>query len=103
MSSVKAFIEPGDEFIVPIPGYMYYEYILTIQGALPVYAKWDVPSNSLDVNSDIKAITPKTKLIFLCTPNNPTGGLIDKEDIKTIIESTDALIVVDEAYFEFSV
>jgi histidinol-phosphate aminotransferase len=98
----KTFIEPGDEFIVPIPGYMYYEYILTIQGALPVYAKWDVVSNTLDVNSVIQAITSKTKLIFLCTPNNPTGGLINKEDIKKVLENTDAVVVVDEAYYEFS-
>jgi histidinol-phosphate aminotransferase len=98
----KAFIEPGDEFIVPIPGYMYYEYTLTIQGAVPVYAKWNVPNNSLDVNSVIQAISPKTKLIFLCTPNNPTGGLISKEDIKKVLESTDAIVVVDEAYYEFS-
>ncbi len=98
----KAFIEPGDEFIVPIPGYMYYEYTLTIQDAIPVYAKWDVATNNLDVNSVIHAITPKTKLIFLCTPNNPTGGLISKEDIKKVLESTDAVVVVDEAYYEFS-
>ena len=98
----KAFIEPGDEFIVPLPGYMYYEYTLTIQGAVPVYANWDVPTNTLNVNSVIEAITPKTKLIFLCTPNNPTGGLISKEDIKKVLESTEALVVVDEAYFEFS-
>jgi histidinol-phosphate aminotransferase len=98
----KAFIEPGDEFIVPIPGYMYYEFTLKIQGAVPVYAKWDVPTNSLDVNSVIQALSPKTKLIFLCTPNNPTGGLISKKDIRKILESTDALVVVDEAYFEFS-
>ncbi len=98
----KAFMEPGDEFIVPIPGYMYYEFTLKIQGAVPAYAKWDVPSNTLDVNSVINAITPKTKLIFLCTPNNPTGGLISKDDLIKIIENTDALVVVDEAYIEFS-
>ncbi len=98
----KAYIEPGDEIIIPIPGYMYYEFTLKIHGAIPVYAKWDVPSNSLDVDSVIQAISPKTKLIFLCTPNNPTGGLISKDDIKKVIESTDAIVVVDEAYFEFS-
>jgi histidinol-phosphate aminotransferase len=98
----KTFMEPGDEFIVPIPSYMYYEYTLTIQDAVPVYAKWDVPSNTLDVESVIQAINNKTKLIFLCTPNNPTGGLISKEDIKKVLESTDAIVVVDEAYYEFS-
>ncbi len=98
----KAFMEPGDEFIVPIPGYMYYEFTLKILGAVPVYAKWDVPSNSLDVESVLQAISPKTKIIFLCTPNNPTGGLISKEDIIKVLKSTDAVVVVDEAYFEFS-
>jgi histidinol-phosphate aminotransferase len=98
----KAFMEPGDEFIVPLPGYMYYEFSLKIQGAVPVYAKWDVPTNSLDVESVLQAISPKTKLIFLCTPNNPTGGLINKGDIVKVLDSTDAVVVVDEAYFEFS-
>lgn len=98
----KALIEPGDEFIVPIPSYMYYEFTLKIHGGVPVYAKWDVDENRLDVGSVIDAISDKTKIIFLCTPNNPTGGLIDKNDIKRVLESTDALVVVDEAYFEFS-
>ncbi len=98
----KAFIEPGDEFIVPLPGYMYYEFTLKIQGAVPVYATWNVPDNSLDVVSVLEAISPRTKLIFLCTPNNPTGGLISKKDIKTVLENTEAIVVVDEAYFEFS-
>jgi histidinol-phosphate aminotransferase len=98
----KTLIEPGDEFIVPIPSYMYYEFTLKIHGGVPVYARWDLPENVLNVSSVLDAITPRTRLIFLCTPNNPTGALISKEDIKTILESTDALVVVDEAYFEFS-
>jgi len=97
----KTLIEPGDEFIVPIPSYMYYEFILKIQGAVPVYARWDVEENKLDVQSVLDAVSPKTKIIFLCTPNNPTGGLIDKEDIERVLESTDVFVVVDEAYFEF--
>ena len=98
----KTLIEPGDEFIVPLPSYMYYEFTLKIQGGIPVYAKWDVDENKLDVQSVLDNISRKTKIIFLCTPNNPTGGLIDKEDIKKVLESTDVLVVVDEAYFEFS-
>ncbi|MBI5681545.1 MAG: histidinol-phosphate transaminase [Methanobacterium sp.] len=98
----KTLMEPGDEFIVPLPSYMYYEFTLKIQGGVPVYAKWNVDENKLDVDSVINAITDKTKIIFLCTPNNPTGGLIDKKDIKRVLESTEALVVVDEAYFEFS-
>lgn len=98
----KTLIEPGDEFIVPIPSYMYYEFTLKIHGGVPVYASWDLPQNVLNVKSVLDAITPRTRMIFLCTPNNPTGALISEDDIKTILESTDALVIVDEAYFEFS-
>ncbi|MCZ3364968.1 MULTISPECIES: histidinol-phosphate transaminase [Methanobacterium] len=98
----KTLIEPGDEFIVPLPSYMYYEFTLKIHGGVPVYARWDMEKNELDVDSIIAALSEKTKIIFLCTPNNPSGTLIDKRDIKRVLESTDALVVADEAYFEFS-
>ena len=81
---------------------MYYEFTLKIHGGVPVYARWDIEENLLDVDSVLEAITPRTKFIFLCTPNNPTGGLIAKEDIERILEASEAIVVVDEAYFEFS-
>lgn len=98
----KTLIEPGDEFIITIPTYTYYEFTLKIHGAVPVYAKWDMPENKVNIDSILDSINSRTKIIFLCTPNNPTGGIIEKEDIKKILESTDSLVVVDEAYFEFS-
>lgn len=58
---------------------------------------------TLDVDAFIKVIqVNQPKLIFLCTPNNPTGGQLKKEDIIKIISSTEALIVIDEAYMEFA-
>lgn len=99
----KTFIDDGDEFIVPLPSYMYYEYLLLQYGAVPVYARWDLEENRLDVDLIINSISDKTKMIFLCSPNNPTGTLISKEDISRIAKiNEDILIVVDEAYFEFS-
>ena len=99
----KTFIEVGDEFIVPLPSYMYYEYLLKQYGANPVYARWDLENNVLDVDSIFEKITPKTKMIFLCSPNNPTGTLIDKKDlVKIISNNPNILIVIDEAYFEYS-
>ena len=99
----KTFIDSGDEFIVPLPSYMYYEYLLKQYGAVPVYAKWDLEKNELDVDSINQAISDKTKMIFLCSPNNPTGTLIDKEVLKEIAsKNKDILIVIDEAYFEYS-
>ena len=99
----KTFIDAGDEFIVPLPSYMYYEYLLKQYGAKPVYARWDLEENKLDADSIFDAITDKTKMIFLCSPNNPTGTLIDKEVLIDIASrNPDVLIVIDEAYFEYS-
>lgn len=98
----KTLISEGDEFIVHPPTYTYYEYTFKLYNAKPVYARWDVESNTLDVESVLDSITDKTKVIFLCTPNNPTGGLISHDDIVRIVEATDALVVVDEAYWEFA-
>jgi len=98
----KTLIDPGDEFIVPIPSYMYYECILTINGGVPVFAQWEMPQNKVNVDSILNVLSPRTRIIFLCTPNNPTGGLIDKKDIEIILDRTDALVVVDEAYFEYA-
>lgn len=98
----KTFIDSGDEFIVHQPTYTYYEFLFKPYGAIPVYASWDLDKNVLDTKSVLDKITEKTKMIFLCSPNNPTGGLIPKEDIIKISESTDALIVVDEAYTEYA-
>ena len=99
----KTFIDSGDEFIVPLPSYMYYEYLLQQYGAKPVYAEWDLDKNELDVESIYEAISDKTKMMFLCSPNNPTGTLIDKEVLIDIAsKNPDILIVIDEAYFEYS-
>ncbi|MBR1610940.1 MAG: histidinol-phosphate transaminase [Methanobrevibacter sp.] len=99
----KTFIDEGDEFIVPLPSYMYYEYLLQQYGAKPVYAKWDLDKNELDVDSIFDAITDKTKMMFLCSPNNPTGTLVDKEVLVDIAsKNPEILIVIDEAYFEYS-
>ncbi|MCI7427790.1 MAG: histidinol-phosphate transaminase [Methanobrevibacter sp.] len=99
----KTFIDEGDEFIVPLPSYMYYEYLLKQYGANPVYARWDVEKNELGVDSIYDAITEKTKMIFLCSPNNPNGTLIDREVFIDIAsKNPDILIVIDEAYFEYA-
>jgi len=99
----KTFIDEGDEFIVPLPSYMYYEYLLQQYGAKPVYARWDLDRNELDVESIFDSITDRTKMIFLCSPNNPTGTLIKTEILKEIAgKNPDILIVIDEAYFEYS-
>ena len=101
----KTFIEEGDEFIVPLPSYMYYEFLFKPYGAIPIYGKWNLEDNTLDLDSIISKINEKTKMIFLCSPNNPTGALVSREDIIKILEFTEEkeiVLVIDEAYFEYS-
>lgn len=106
----KTFIEKGDEFIVPLPSYMYYEFLFKPYGAIPHYARWNLETNTLDLDSVLDAINEKTKMLFLCSPNNPTGALISQDEFRTILNKTnkskggvcDALVVIDEAYFEYS-
>ncbi|SHI74679.1 histidinol-phosphate aminotransferase [Mesonia phycicola] len=56
----------------------------------------------LDVKSILNEVTETTKLIFICNPNNPTGNAFDARSIKTLIENFNGIVVIDEAYIDFS-
>jgi histidinol-phosphate aminotransferase len=56
----------------------------------------------LDLDATFSAVTPKTKIIFLCSPNNPSGNLLNRKKIIEIIENFNGLVVVDEAYIDFT-
>ncbi|NYT19598.1 MAG: histidinol-phosphate transaminase [Methanosarcinales archaeon] len=94
-------ISRGDEVILTTPTFSYYEISARANGAVPVYIQRE-EDFSVDVEKVIDAITPLTKIIFLCSPNNPSGNVIPEEDILRIAEATEALVFVDEAYVEFS-
>lgn len=93
-----------DQILFCPPTYGMYEISAQIQGISCI----KVPSkpNNFDIKLDtiIKEIQPTTKLIFLCSPNNPTGNLLNKNDIYVLCKQLKekALIVIDEAYIEFS-
>ncbi len=55
-----------------------------------------------DVDAIIDAITPNTKIIFLCSPNNPTGNRFEKDKVQAILEKFEGIVVIDEAYIDFS-
>ncbi|MGM0770026.1 MAG: histidinol-phosphate transaminase [Halobacteriota archaeon] len=94
-------ISRGDEVILTTPTFSYYEISARANGAVPVYVQRE-DDFSIDTEKLIDAITPKTKIIFLCSPNNPSGNVTPEEDIIRISNSTDALVFVDEAYVEFA-
>lgn len=101
---MRCFCEPGSSSIlITPPTYGMYEVSAEIQGA---YVK-KVPLDKdfdLDLNRVLQSIDPSTKMIFLCSPNNPTGNLLSEEKVISIIEriQQDVLVVIDEAYIEFS-
>jgi len=100
----KIFFEKGDEVIIPIPTFSLYESLVKIAGATAVYlprnpdANYGIPA--LDI---IAASNDKTRMIFLASPNNPTGNRITGDDVRTLAESVPkVMIAVDEAYVEFA-
>ncbi|WNY27868.1 Histidinol-phosphate aminotransferase [Methanimicrococcus stummii] len=97
----KLFIGAGDEVIVPVPTFTYYGISAASLGGVCVDVNLK-PDYSLDVDSILNAVTEKTKIIWLCSPNNPTGNIIAAGDVRKLAENTKSIIFIDEAYVEFS-
>ena len=97
---LRLFIEPGDEVINCVPTFAMFRFFMDLCSSTLV----NVPRDEnfvVRVNAVKTAITKKTKLILLATPNNPTGTIIPRQDILEILD-TGLPVVVDEAYYEFS-
>ncbi|MCX6312046.1 MAG: histidinol-phosphate transaminase [Bacteroidetes bacterium] len=98
----RAFCNPGkDSVILTPPTYGMYEVSANIND---VFVK-RVPLTTnfqLDVEAIANVVNENTKLIFLCSPNNPTGNSLDREDIEMILNNFDGIVVVDEAYINYS-
>ena len=97
----RIIIEKGDEVIVPTPTFAYYELPARACGGKPVFIKRN-PDFSIDPEKILEAVSPRTKIIFLCSPNNPSGNLLPEADLRKIVGNTHALVFVDEAYVEFA-
>jgi histidinol-phosphate aminotransferase len=95
---VHTFIAPGDEAVIPVPSFPMYEARVKIAGGIPVTIPM-TPNLYWDMEAILKAITPRTKLIFICSPNNPTGNQIEAEDLLRILE-LGIPTFYDEAYYE---
>jgi histidinol-phosphate aminotransferase len=97
---LRLFLKPGDEVIDCPPTFGMYSFSTDVCGGRIV----DIPRTvdfALDMAGIRKALTKKTKVIFVATPNNPTGNITTKKEILELV-GTGKIVVVDEAYFEFS-
>lgn len=98
---VSAFIRPGDEVIVLKPAYDCYEPAVTVNGGTIVPIQLKAPLYKVNWSAVERAITPKTKMLFINTPHNPTGTILDKEDMMElcrILKGTDIILLSDEVY-----
>lgn len=98
----RLFLNNGDETIISIPTFSCYELVTLWAGAKPRLIPLLKNNYQLNVEKILSFINKKTKIIFICSPNNPTGNLMNIKDIKRILDSTNKIIFLDEAYTEFS-
>lgn len=104
--ALRALIVPGDEILIPEPSYVAYSPIASIGGGIPVgvetYAKdqFKVTAEALEAS-----ITPKSKVVILCYPSNPTGAIMTYEDwlpIAEVVKKHDLIVIADEIYAELT-
>lgn len=98
---IRLFVEQDEEILILEPTYGMYRVTAEIAG-VRVRALQLKPDFQIDVSELLAQITNKTKIIFLCSPNNPTGNLINEEDIEKICTNFKGIVVVDEAYIELA-
>jgi len=102
----RAMIDPGDEVLIPQPSYVSYLPCVTLADGVPVPIQLEVGERfKLTREKLLAAITPKTKLLIMPFPNNPTGSIMTREDLAQIVDviiDHDLFVVTDEIYSELT-
>lgn len=100
-SSISGLVHPGDEVIFFEPSFDSYAPIVRLQGATPIGIKLSVPEFSINWDEVRAAISPKTRMIILNTPHNPSGQILGQDDLEqlaAICRNTNIIILSDEVY-----
>jgi len=102
----RCLLEPGDEVIIPTPSFVCYGPLVSMIHGVPVYVETRAENEFRLTAEELRAaITPRTKLLVLPFPNNPTGGIMAREDLEALAEvlrGTDIMVVSDEIYAELT-
>jgi aspartate/methionine/tyrosine aminotransferase len=105
LASMLSILEEGDEVLYPNPGYPEYEAAAKFAGAKPIPYRLMIEDGfRIDVNRIAELITPRTKLVVINTPHNPCGSIMQKEDVRTLVdlsEDHEFYILSDEIYRPF--
>lgn len=100
-TAITTLIRPGDEVILFEPAYDSYAPAVEVNGGVPVYVQLRFPDYSINWQDVQNAITPKTRMIIINTPNNPTASVFSAEDLRLLegmLRNTDIVVVSDEVY-----
>jgi len=97
-TTFKMLVDPGDEVVIPIPTFPYYHTLAKVFDAVEVRVR---RGENFEIVPPVP-ISDRTKIVILCSPNNPTGNVENREVVREIVESSDAIVFIDEAYAEFS-
>jgi len=92
----RLFLEKGDRTFIPTPTFSYYEILTVLAGAEPVFSPRG-PDFRIQEN-----IPKEGKMAFICSPNNPTGNVLKEDELRNLLETTEAVVFIDEAYVEFA-
>ena len=97
----RAYLNEGEEVVVAEPSFLIFKLAAAVQGGVPVAVP--LKNFSYDLNAMKKAITPKTKIVFIDNPNNPVGISVGKKELEKFLNDLpkDIIVVLDEAYNEF--
>ena len=99
---IAATCDPGDEVVFAWRSFEAYPILVTLAGAVPVQVPLGAGERH-DLVAMAAAITPRTRMVLICTPNNPTGTVVGDSELEVFLEQvpSDVLVVIDEAYLEF--
>ena len=104
--ALRAMLDPGDEVLIPQPSYVSYVPCTILAGGVPVVIELEAKDQfRLTREKLLEKITPKTKLLILPFPNNPTGAIMEKEDLEAVaqvVREKDLFIISDEIYAELT-
>lgn len=98
---VRAFVRPGENVVYPFPSFI--AYPLVIHQAGVGETKVPLKEFRLDLEAMLGAVTPATKMVFICNPNNPTGTYVSSLEVRQFLEGIGkhVIVVFDEAYYEY--
>ncbi len=98
----RTFLNPGDETVMPAPSFPQYEFATRVMDAIPRQVSLN-KDFTYNVDAMLAEVNEHTRIFYLCSPNNPTGTILKKDELEKVLENLpqNVIVITDEAYFEY--